>query len=147
MIFGIAALFLLIGLGAVIASMKQLYRRKELLGWPEVQARIIERDVRSTGRPGGGPPAFRKEASLRFQELQTEVESMSIFPESPISDERTIEKWMNRFPDEVPVRKNPSNPGELVLLHGKPTLIYAMLTVGALALIIGLSIVIIALFA
>ena len=140
MIIAIAALFLLVGLGALMAARKQLNRRRELLRWPEIEGKILRREVAASGRPGGGPPAFRKEAKITFQEPQSGVVSSSIFPESPISDARTIERWMDRFPERVPLRKNPENPSDIVLLHGKAGLIYVIYAVGLLALLMGIAI-------
>ena len=140
MIFAIAALFLIVGIGALLAAGKQLSRRKQLLQWPEVSVRILSRDVVGTRRPGGGPPGFRKEAKMTFEQIEGGTVSSVIFPESPISDARTIERWMDRFPEIVPARMNPENPSDLVLLHGRATLIYVILAVGILAISVGLSI-------
>lgn len=133
MIYSIAGLFLIIGIGAILAGFKAMRRRKELLTWPESSARIVQKEVRQATRPGGGSPGFRKEAWMLFKVEDSGITSSEVFPSSPISDARTIEKWMDGFPDIVPVRRNPANPEDLVLLHGKGTLAYVIVFVGIIA--------------
>jgi len=145
MIFAIAALFLLIGAGAILAAARHIRRRKQLLQWREVTAVIVEREVVTAKRPGGGAPAFRKEANLTFVEEDSGIRSSAIFPESPISDERTIQRWMERFPERVPVRKDPDDSQRLVLLHGGLGLYYFILGTGCLSLVIGFAILALAL--
>lgn len=138
MIYAVVALFLMIGLGGILAGRKSILRRRQLLSWPEVPGRILRREVQKATRPGGGPPAFRKEALIVFQEEGNDREFTNLFPGSPISDDATIEKWMGSFPERVPLRKNPSNPDEVVLLHGTGRLNYLILAVGILSVVIGL---------
>ena len=75
---------------------------------------------------------------MLFEEEDSGSQSSEVFPGSPISDARTIEKWMAGFPDVVPLRRNPANPEKLVLLHGRGKLAYVIFAVGILACCIGI---------
>ncbi|MCB1304721.1 MAG: DUF3592 domain-containing protein [Leptospiraceae bacterium] len=139
MIYGVSLLFFLIGAGSLLAGLRMKRRRKELLGWPSVDARIVSRNTRKTRRPGAKTPAFRFEAWITFETTDGHARrSDEIYPESPISSIPVMEKWMNRFADEIEVRQNPSDPDELVFLYGGKGTILTLSVLGGFLLLLAI---------
>lgn len=145
-IFGLAAVFLLVGGGLLWWGWNILQDARASASWPTVDGRVTRSEV-TESTDADGADTYRPEVTYEYQVDDRSYENSTIkFGENSYSTRRRAEEIAANYPvgKRVTVAYDPNEPGQSVLEPGVTGGSYIVLGVGAVFVAVSLLILIIA---